>query len=201
MKPLIIATAQLLLATSAYCQQSNATGTFSIGTRNTISAFNHDEAMGKGVGGQVRLQLGRQVNTEWYFDYITSGMPLTARNDYHIGWSLMFYFKNNSDFKKILQPYLLAGHCFDNTKVFEKNNGSNSASRLSLATQAGIGTHINITPAFDCSISGQYMTHFGKDIDTSIEDGKPVIQKAGYTGLDGHLLFTVSFNYKLVKLW
>lgn len=201
MKPLLLSAVSLLLAVAAYSQPTSSVGTLSLGTRNSISAFNHDEAMGKGIGGQFRLQLGKRINSEWYFDYISSNTPLTARNDYHIGWSLLFYLKNNYDFSSTLQPYLIVGHCFDDTKVFEKANRSNSASRLSMATQAGIGTHINITPRFDCSVSGQYMTHFGKDIEASLENGKVVIEKAAYTELDGHLLFTISFNYKIAHLW
>jgi len=201
MKPITTFAVLLLLPAVVFSQSKNYTGTFSIGTRNTISAFNHDEAMGKGIGGQFRVQLGKRISSEWYLDYITSNTTLTARNDYHIGWSLLFYLKNNNDFTKLLQPYLIVGHCFDNTKVFEKSNAANNASRLSMATQAGIGTHINITPQFDCSLSAQYMTHFGKDIEASEEEGKVVIQKAAYTELDGHLLFTVSFNYKLAALW
>ena len=201
MKPLTMLTATMLLSAAAYSQKSIYTGMFSVGTRNTISVFNHDEAVGKGIGGQFRLQLGRRINSEWYLDYITSNTGLSARNDYHIGWSMLFYLKNNYDFTKLLQPYLVVGHCFDNTKVFEKLNRANNASRLSMATQVGIGTHINITPAFDCSLASQYMMHFGKTIEVAADNGKVVIQKAGYTELDGHLLFTISFNYKLAALW
>ncbi|MBL0355374.1 MAG: hypothetical protein IPP72_00115 [Chitinophagaceae bacterium] len=201
MKPLVTLTAMLLLSVAAYSQPTNPTGTFSTGTRNTLSAFNHDEATGKGIGGQFRIQLGRRINSEWYFDYITSGNALTARNDYHIGWSLLFYLRNNYDFSKLLQPYLVVGHCFDNSIVFEKGNKLNNSSRLSMATQAGIGTHINITHRFDCSLTGQYMLHFGKDIEAIAEPGKVVIQQEDHTSLEGHLLFTVSFNYKVAALW
>lgn len=203
MKHIIIFATAMLLYTAAYSQQQaqkNA-GMFSLGTRNTLSAFNHDEAIGKGIGGQARLQLSKRINSEWYFDYITSKTNLTARNDYHIGWSLLFYLKNNYDFTRLLQPYLIAGHCFDNTKVFEKANKQNNASRLSMATQAGLGTHVNITPKFDCSLSTQYMLHFGKDIDADTNDGKVLIQKSTNTEMDGHLLFTLSVNYKLKNLW
>ena len=49
-------------------------GLFSLGTRSTISAFNgHDnESSGFGIGGQFRLQFADRVNSDWFFDYITS---------------------------------------------------------------------------------------------------------------------------------
>lgn len=199
MKNTFLLTTGMLLCNLSYCQTE--TGRFkpvvSLGTRNTLSAFNSDAGLGKGIGGQFRVQLGKRLNTEWFLDYINSKTTFTARNDYHVGWSLMFYFKNNYDFTKILQPYLVVGHCFDKTQVFELANRDNQASRWSMATQGGIGTHINITPKFDCSLSCQYMLHFGKDIESDFDDGKLVIQKADHTGMDGHMLATISFNYKI----
>ena len=196
----------LILSSASFAQDSTLIqkiniGTFSVGTRNTLSAFNNDDATGLGVGGQFRIQLGKSINSEWFFDYITSNQNLTKRNDYHIGWSLMFYSKNNNSFEKLFQPYLLVGHCFDYSKVFEKSNINNNESRLSMATQAGIGTHINISKVFDCSISSQYMLHFGKEIETSMLNNKPIIIKNDFSSTEGHLLFTISFNYKLGKLW
>ena len=177
-------------------------GMFSLGTRNTVSMFNEDSAIGKGIGGQFRLRLGKKLNSEWYFDYISSGnASYTFRNDYHIGWSLMFYMGQNFYDDLLFQPYFIVGHCFDKVRVTEQGNKSNTASRLSMATQAGLGTHINITPRFDCSISGQYMMHFGKDIEVKASEEAVVIEKTGFTHVDGHLLFSLSFNYKLFHIW
>ena len=181
---------------------SKPAGTFSLGTRNTVSMFNDDDAIGKGIGGQFRIQLSKRINTEWYFDYITSkNGSYTYRNDYHIGWSVMLYTKNNYAFDHLLQPYLIAGHCFDYSKVTEQNVKSNFGDRLSMATQAGIGTHINITQKLDCSLSGQYMLHFGKDIQTTINGNEVIIEKKNFSTPDGHLLFSLSFNYKFFHLW
>jgi hypothetical protein len=85
--------------------------------------------------------------------------------------------------------------------VSELNNKTNSANRLSMATQAGLGTHINFTPELDCSVAGQYMLHFGKDIETAIGGGKVIIEKKDSSSPDGHLLFTISFNYKFFHFW
>lgn len=177
-------------------------GSFSLGTRNTISFFNHDAATGTGIGGQFRIQPSRRLNTEWYFDYITSkNETITYRNDYHIGWSLLLYGKNNTDFTRLLQPYFIAGHCFDYSKVAEQNNKTNAASRLSMATQAGMGTHINITTRLDASLSAQYMLHFGKELTAETRENEVHIHTHTHSSPEGHLLFSVSLNYKFAKLW
>lgn len=208
MKIILLAPAFFIVSISkTHAQESEKTdvaqpGMFSLGTRNTFSMFNDDNAVGKGIGGQFRLQFSKRINTEWYFDYITSkNKTYTTRNDYHIGWSIMYYPGNTVDFSKLLQPYLIAGHCFDLSKIKEQNNPSNYATRTSMATQAGVGTHINITPRFDCTLSMQYMIHFGKDIETIIDNNKVLIQKKSSSSPDGHLLGTISFNYKLFQLW
>jgi hypothetical protein len=196
----------LLSATSIFAQEQTSstsfTGMFSLGSRNTASVFNDDDAVGAGIGGQFRLQFSNRLNSEWFFDYITSkNSHYTYRNDYHIGWSLLFYPGKTIDFSKLFQPYFIAGHCFDYSKVTDQSNKNNSADRLSMATQAGLGTHINITDRFDCSLSSQYMIHFGKDIETSVDQEIVTIEKKPYTHAHGHLLCTVSFNYKLTQLW
>jgi hypothetical protein len=203
---LIPAVSLLLVSIGASSQNfiSNKSfvGTFSAGTRNTVSMFNDDNAVGIGIGGQSRIQFYDRLNTEWYFDYITSkNASYTYRNDYHIGWSVMLYTKNNYQFDRLLQPYLIAGHCFDYSKVTEQNAKNNFADRLSMATQAGIGTHINITQKLDCSLSGQYMLHFGKEIETTIQGDEVIFEKQNFSRPDGHLLFTLSINYKFFHLW
>ena len=208
MKHYMIIAALLLLNTSNLLAQVDenadfkSAGTISLGTRNTFSMFNNDPGIGVGIGGQTRIQVSDHINTEWFFDYITSkNKTYTNRNDYHFGWSVMYYPGNTVDFSNLLQPYIVAGHCFDYSKVWEQKNKTNYADRWSMATQAGLGTHINITRFFDCSLSAQYMLHFGKEIGTNIEKGTVSIEKKDYTSPDGHFLCTVSFNYKLFHLW
>lgn len=178
-------------------------GSLSIGTRNTFSVFSDDQGVGMGIGGQLRYQISRRLNTEWFLDYITSKfLDRTYRNDYHIGWSMMFYPGKNVQFKKFFQPYIFAGHCFDYSKVTDQNDSSNFARRWSMAAQGGLGTHLNISPRLDCSIAAQYMLHFGKEIETSYDEEaeKVLIYKKDYTSPHRHTLLSVSFNYKLVVL-
>ena len=183
--------------------RDQSTGNFSLGTRNTISFFNDDAAVGKGIGGQFRFQFTDKLNSEWYADYIPSETKITHRDDYHIGWSVIYYFGRNVHFDHVLQPYLIAGHCFDYSVVSQLGNYKNNADRFSSATQAGLGTHLNITRRFDCSFSAQYMLHFGKEIETVTKpgDGRVDIHRSEFVHPDGHLLFTISFNYKFVNFW
>jgi hypothetical protein len=183
--------------------RDQGTGNFSLGTRNTISMFNDDAAIGIGIGGQARFQFNDKLNSEWYADYIPSQTTTTHRDDYHIGWSLMFYPERNVHFDHLIQPYLIAGHCFDYSVVSEVGNRQNNADRFSSATQAGLGTHLNITKRFDCSLSAQYMLHFGKEIETEMinTEGTMDIHRSEFVKPDGHFLVTLSFNYKFVNLF
>lgn len=199
------ATGLLLPASTVFAQKNEpyiSPGTFSLGTRVTTSMFNDDDAAGMGIGGQFRIQLGKRLGSEWFLDYISSkNGELTYRNDYHFGWSLMYYFSKDAEKVAFFQPYFLAGHCFDYTKVYEQANAANYADRWSMAAQAGIGSHLNLTNRFDCSLSAQYMLHFGKDIKVSGDKEAVLIEKQNHSSPDGHLLITLSFNYKLFHLW
>ena len=77
-------------------------GRFSLGVRSSMSLFNDGNAgIGQGAGGQFRIQVNKKVNTEWFADYITSGIGDYAnRKDGHIGWSVMFYMSNSPNKKK-----------------------------------------------------------------------------------------------------
>ncbi|TAH42663.1 MAG: hypothetical protein EYC69_05345 [Bacteroidetes bacterium] len=184
--------------------RDSGSGTFSLGTRNALSLFNDipGEKPGIGIGGQTRVQFSDRINTEWYLDYLTSTIgTLGIRNDYHIGWSMMYYFNKDKGFENFLKPYLIAGHCFDKTEVFERNKKSGGKSRLSMATQAGLGNHFNITSQLDFSISAQYMLHFGKELYAYEQEGKFIIKEASHSKPGGHLLTVFSINYKFAKLW
>ena len=182
--------------------KNNQGGLLSLGVRSTISAFNDSKTnnFGKGIGGQFRLQLSERVNTDWFFDYLTSDIGSVAhRTDYHIGWSVLFYpyLKEN----QLIKPYIVAGHCFDYSYMAENSDKNNSAKRWSSAVQAGIGTHINLSKRMDLSLTSQYMIHLGNHIHPVISSNSIVFQNEGGISLEGHLLLTVGLNYKLIDLW
>lgn len=182
--------------------KNNQSGVFSLGVRSTISTFNDhpDETTGLGMGGQFRLQVSDRVNTDWFFDYITSDNGTYAhRTDYHIGWSVLYYFSGEA-FPKV-KPFALAGHCFDYSRVMENGNNSNYLKRWSSAVQGGLGTHFNLSNRLDLTIMGQYMIHLGNHIDAHMHEGVVELHEEQGASKEGHLLFTIGVNYKIADLW
>jgi len=109
-------------------------------------------------------------------------------------------------------PFILAGHCFDYTEISAITKSgtpqtNSTASRLSSATQLGIGTNINLTQNFNLTLSSQYMVHLGKDLHIlQLDRGnytEIIIEQEQHNGisLEGHLLFTISLNFKIADLW
>lgn len=180
-------------------------GYFQLGVRNTLSAFSDDGAAGFGYGGQYRIRVSKRINTDWYADYITTNIEDVARRaDMHIGWSVLAYPFNCETVKGKITPYVLAGHCFDYTKV-SQNGTTYFKDRYSSAVQAGIGMHFNLSDITDISLTSQYMMHIGKDVHahiTQVDGIKEVeIEKHNVSGIEGHLLINVSLNVKLFDLW
>lgn len=179
-------------------------GLFSLGMRTTVSTFNHGlwQSASFGVGGQFRLQFHDKINSEWFADYFTSEIGTTGRRqDAHIGWSVMYYPLKDKTYRKFMKPYLVMGHCFDYTKVTEIANPANAKERWSAAIQCGIGNHFNITERFDLTLVAQYMFHLGGHIEAHEHEGVLEIHDHGGLSLEGHLLFTLGFNYKIADLW
>ena len=175
---------------------------FSLGGRSTVSMFDQDGS-GLGTGGQFRIQLSNSVNTDWFADYIVISMPHGVRSTYyHIGWSVLYYPFKTMQYPKLLQPYILAGHCFDYNKKTEIRNPVNSKSRLGSAVQAGVGTHLHLSERFDTSLTMQYMIHLTNELEVeALTDGDVIIQEHSHSSLEGHLLVTLSINYKIFRLW
>ena len=159
-----------------------------------------DESAGFGVGGQFRLQFADRVNSDWFFDYITSDISdVATRTDYHIGWSVMYYLTQDPATR--LRPYLLAGHCFDYT-IFEDNSGIElKKERFSSAVQAGAGVHLNLTERLDLSFVTQYMLHLGNELHAEVHNGHLHFHESHGSSFEGHLLFHLSINYKIADLW
>ena len=180
--------------------ENKPSGQFELGGRTTASVFNAESTAGYGTGGQFRIRLLESLNTEWFADYITNDVSsLGLRQDAHIGWSVMFYPFPKPYTPENFTPYLLAGHCFDYTRIarYTDNGGEE---RLSSAVQAGLGTHYHINDRFNLSLSAQYMLHLGSDLHASVSNGALVVEKKG-NSFEGHLLLTFSLNYRVGNLW
>lgn len=184
-------------------------GHLQLGLRSTASFFGHDEVPGMGTGGQFRLQLFDHISTEWFADWITMDLKGAGkRSSAHIGWSVLFYPKK---FQKVT-PYLMAGHCFDYNRVTPLSTAfvdrtDETVDRWSSAIQAGIGSHFFLTDRFNISLAAQYMLHLGEHLEYELQ---PVGE--GYylemdpdgdhgAGFEGHVLMTLSVNYRIGDLW
>ncbi len=191
----------LLGAVSGFAQVNNK-GWFSLGARSTVSSFSHD-GFGLGTGGQFRIRFSKQVNTDWFADFISINMDDKVKSDYyHIGWSVLFYPFSQKEFNSKVSPYFLAGHCFDYNRKMEIRNTANMKERWGSAVQAGIGMHFNVTERFDVSLTSQYMMHFTNEIAYHEHNGVIEFEDHNHSNaLEGHLLTTLSLNYKIVRLW
>lgn len=212
---LLLATTLLLWSLFGFTQDKfgYTPGMFELGVRSTASVFSHDGYPGLGTGGQFRIRINEYISTEWFTDYITTNIGgVGRRQDAHIGWSVMFYPLENRD--QIVVPYILAGHCFDYTRVNSYHNfffpPTEPAERWSSAIQMGLGTHFNLTKRLDLSLAAQYMAHLGNDIHTDIHQSVGpwgemeylvIEEHEGGFSLEGHLLITLSLNVKLGRLW
>ena len=110
----------------------------------------------------------------------------------------------------MFQPYIEGGHCFDLSKmsVYEGHTVSadtEMGTRFSSAVQLGLGTHLNITDRFDITLKTQYMLHLGKELHAHThqhgDQTHVEIEEGHGAGLEGHLLGTISLNYKIGNLW
>jgi len=184
-------------------------GNIELGLRTTSSVFGHDPYNGLGIGGQTRVQITDYLNTEWFVDWITIDLAgAGTRKNAHIGWSVLFYPKKMGKFI----PYLIAGHCFDYAKVTPLSTqyldrSHDEVTRWSSAVQMGLGSHYYLNDRFNLSFSAQYMMHLGNHLEYELletEKGYYLeTNKDKHTGerLEGHVLLTLSLNYKIADLW
>ncbi len=153
-----------------------------------------------GTGGQFRIRFSDKVSTDWFLDYLTADLDNYAwRTDYHIGWNVVYYLSKNPD--PVVQPYILAGHCFEYLKFTDNADAKNYAERWSASVQGGAGVQFNITPRFDVSVVAQYMMHLGTKITPSHVDNVTTFTKSKGYGIQDHVLLHISLNYKIADLW
>ena len=207
MKRIIILLLALpLLSEAREFDPSKESGKLQIGMRSIFSSFSDDGYHGFGVGGHFRIKLGSRLNSEWFFDYITTDIGgLAKRTDYHIGWAVMYYPFNNVIEKGKFTPYIQAGHCFDYTEVMKTIPGGLKENRGSMAVSSGLGCHYNIADNFDITLSALYMLHLGKEINATIftapNNEQDVMITKDKANLEGHLLATLSLNVYIADLW
>lgn len=193
----------LLFICNTQAQPANSGKWFSLGMRSTASIFSND-GFGIGTGGQFRIQLSNRITTDWFADYIIVSPDENIRSEfYHIGWSVVFYpFSRQVFAENKIQPFVLAGHCFDYNKKTVLQFPGISKTRWGSAVQAGVGANFNLTPRVDVTLMTQYMAHLTKESEAEKDDeGIYSIRESSGSALEGHLLATVGLNYKIFRLW
>ena len=176
-------------------------GVLTIGIRTgvVLSTDNSGWNIGQGMGLQARIMATSHINTEWYFEYFHGGYTSQAvRTDGHIGGLVLLYPQHRL---QRVAPFLAIGPNADYVKLRERVNKENFVSRWSLAAQSGIGMHINLTRRSDMTIATMYMLHFGQELVLPLEDASVITIPSSGSGLDGHFVVNVSFNYKIADLW
>lgn len=184
-------------------------GHVTLGLRSTTSVFGHDGVPGLGTGGHYRIQFLDKLSTEWFADWITMDLKgAGTRANAHIGWSVLFYPKKMNRFT----PYLMAGHCFDYARVTPLSTAfvdrsSEKLERWSSAVQVGAGAHYFLSDRFNLTFAAQYMLHLGNHLDYELQTvGNGYYLNTNATGsheesLEGHVLLTLSLNYRIADLW
>jgi hypothetical protein len=176
-------------------------GVLTIGIRTgvVLSTDNSGWNIGQGMGLQARIMATSHINTEWYFEYFHGGYTSQAvRTDGHIGGLVLLYPQHRL---QRVAPFFAIGPNADYVKLRERTNKENFVSRWSLAAQSGIGMHINLTRRSDMTIATMYMLHFGQELILPLEDASVITIPGSGSGLDGHFVVNVSFNYKIADLW
>ncbi len=205
MKPIIFILA-LIIPLNASCQElkikNSRAGIFSLGVRSSIGLVNDGkwQKTAFGTGGQFRIRFSDKVNTDWFIDYLTADLDNYAwRADCHIGWSVIYYLSKKPN--PFLQPYILAGHCFEYLKFTDNDNPSIYAERFSASIQGGAGIQLNITERLDLSLVAQYMMHIGTKITASNAENITTFTKSSGLGIQDHILIHLSLNFKITDLW
>lgn len=191
--------------TESFLQKGNLT----FGLRSTNSVFSHDRVPGLGTGVNCRIQFLDKLSTEWFADWITMDLKgAGTRSNAHIGWSVLFYPKKMNR----IVPYLMAGHCFDYALVTPLSTAFVDRSSEQLegwrsAVQAGVGAHCFLSDRFNLTFAAQYMLHLGNHLDYELQTvGNGYYLNTNVTGnheesLEGHVLLTMSLNYRIADLW
>jgi hypothetical protein len=187
-------------ASFSQADTTSAAGTLSFGVRSSWGlVYEGDwQRMAFGSGAQMRVQFSDKVNSEWFLDFLQGDLEdIGKRSDIHIGWSVLYYPMNRKGF---IQPYILAGHCFEFLRISENMNSDNKVQRTSASIQAGTGVHFHISPKCDLSVEAQYMMHFGPNIEVVSPVPVEFVKETGLT-LQDHVLLHFSINYSIASLW
>lgn len=188
----------LLLCAGAWAQGgSYSPGAFALGIRTTANVFTADGARGLGSGGQFKIGVTKQINTQWFADVIQSRVnEIGFRKDYHIGWSVQFGFLGEG-FGEVgkLRPYFMGGQCFDLTQLGLQNI-TETEPLFSAAAHLGTGVSFFPVSSLEMNLQGQWMAHLTGDAHFEWDGpNAPYIHVEKGANLEGHVLITLAANY------
>lgn len=177
-------------------------GRFGLGMRNAANLWGDNQMLGIGAGGQFKLAFSPRVNTDFFADLIDSkGEKGSFRKDYHIGWAVQFgLFKGGFGSRKFV-PYIMAGQCFDLTKVGVVYQTA-SPLVFSAAVQGGVGVSSFVYRNVELNLQLQYMMHMTQHVHLDWDElgvASYEIDKGAST--EGHLLTTFSMTFYFLNLW
>lgn len=177
-------------------------GRFGLGMRNTVNLWSENKMIGLGSGGQFKLAFSPKVNTEFFADYISSkGQYNSFRKDYHIGWAVQFALAKEGFGSRPIVPYLMAGQCFDLTRVGILG-GTKSPLVFSAAVQGGAGISAFVHPLMEFNFQLQYMMHMTQHVHLSFDEnqvGSTEVEKGA--SAEGHLLASLTYSVYFLRLW
>lgn len=177
-------------------------GRFGIGMRNAVNLWGDNKMLGIGAGGQLKLAFSPRVNTDFFADLIDSkGERGSYRKDYHIGWAVQFgLFKGGFGSRKFV-PYLMAGQCFDLTKVGVVGQTA-SPLIFSAAVQGGAGVSSFVHRNVELNLQLQYMMHMTQHVHLNWDElGVASYDVGKGASAEGHLLTTFSVTFYFLNLW
>lgn len=177
-------------------------GRFGMGMRNAANLWAHNGMFGIGAGGQFKLAFSPRVNTDFFADLIDSkGERGSYRKDYHIGWGVQFALAKEGFGSHRLVPYLMAGQCFDLTRVGVTAHVQ-SPLVFSAAVQGGGGLSSFVHPSVELNLQLQYMMHLTQHIHLLWDEtGAPMYEVDKGASTEGHLLGTFSVTFYFLRLW
>jgi hypothetical protein len=102
---------------------------------------------------------------------------------------------------KAIVPYIMAGQCFDLTKVGVQGR-TETPLIFSAAVQGGAGISTFVHPALEFNLQLQYMMHMTQHVHLSFDENQVAtteVEKGA--SAEGHLLGTLSFSIYFLRFW
>lgn len=177
-------------------------GRYGMGMRNAVNLWGGNKMFGFGAGGQFKISFGKRVNTDFFADIIDSkGERNSFRKDYHIGWGVQFALSKSGFGSHTIVPYLMAGQCFDLTRVGVLRQ-TESPLVFSAAVQGGAGISSFVHPSVELNLQAQYMMHMTQHTHLNFDEaGLATYQVDKGASPEGHFLTTFSVTFYFLRLW